>query len=237
MSKVILKYGERIQNPPETVGKTNITTVGVNTRTLPIGDQATASATLTADKITFSFGLPAGAPGPQGSRGETGPQGETGNGIVSVELISGTHAPGTTDTYNITFTNGNSTTFTVYNGADGDGAGDMTKAVYDANGTVAAAGGVAHYVAQRIQIYTATIGTTWEGDAAPYTQTISVTGITADDNPIVGVVYSDTFETVEAQKAAWSCLYRIKTEAGQIVVYASDPTAAEIPIQLMCVRK
>lgn len=87
------------------------------------------------------------------------------------------------------------------------------------------------------QTYTATIGTEWTGDDAPYTQTIDVAGITADDKPTVGVAYSDAYKTAEAQKEAWSMVYRIKTETGRIVVYATDKTETEIPLQLMCVRR
>jgi hypothetical protein len=54
-----------------------------------------------------------------------------GNGVASVSLLSGTHAPGTTDTYRITFTDNTTYDFTVYNGADGLGQGDMLASVYD----------------------------------------------------------------------------------------------------------
>ena len=54
-----------------------------------------------------------------------------GRGIASVTLHSGNHAPGTTDTYRITFTDATYYDYTVYNGMDGEGAGDMLKAVYD----------------------------------------------------------------------------------------------------------
>ena len=39
-----------------------------------------------------------------------------------------------TDTYTITFTDTNTTTFNVYNGANGTGAGDMLTTTYDING-------------------------------------------------------------------------------------------------------
>ena len=57
-----------------------------------------------------------------------------GSSIQSIERTSGTGSPGTTDTYTVTLTNGDTTTFQVYNGKDGSGAGDMTKAVYDPKG-------------------------------------------------------------------------------------------------------
>ena len=53
-----------------------------------------------------------------------GPQGETGNGIQSIAFTSSSIGetagmPGATDTYTITFTNGETTTFKVYNGQNG----------------------------------------------------------------------------------------------------------------------
>ena len=57
-----------------------------------------------------------------------------GSSIQSIERTSGTGAPGTTDTYTVTLTNGYTTTFQVYNGKDGSGSGDMTKSVYDPKG-------------------------------------------------------------------------------------------------------
>ena len=63
-----------------------------------------------------------------------GEPGDTGRGIVSVVRTSGTGAQGTVDTYTITYSDGTTDTFQIRNGADGSGAGDMTKAVYDADG-------------------------------------------------------------------------------------------------------
>lgn len=48
-----------------------------------------------------------------------------GVGVQSFELTSGNHAPGTTDTYTITLTDGRKQTISVYNGADGQGSGDF----------------------------------------------------------------------------------------------------------------
>ena len=72
-----------------------------------------------------------------------GSDGATGNGIVS---ITKTGTAGLVDTYTILYTNGQSTTFTVTNGQDGQGSGDMTKAVYDSSNAVADAGGIVAYI-------------------------------------------------------------------------------------------
>lgn len=51
--------------------------------------------------------------------GEPGRPGDPGRGIVSVVRTSGTGAAGTVDTYTITYTDGTTSTFAVYNGKDG----------------------------------------------------------------------------------------------------------------------
>lgn len=80
--------------------------------------------------------------GPQGLTGDTGPQGvqgpqgltgANGRGIDSVVRTAGTGAHGTTDTYTITYSDATTSTFQVYNGADGNGAGDMLATTYDTN--------------------------------------------------------------------------------------------------------
>lgn len=94
----------------------------------------TKSGTDLAPSFAFAF---ANLKGPQGDTGATG------NGIAS---ITKTGTSGLVDTYTITYTNGNTTTFTVTNGQDGQGAGDMTKSAYDSDNAVSNAGGIAAYV-------------------------------------------------------------------------------------------
>ena len=60
-----------------------------------------------------------------------GPKGET---ITSIKRTSGTGAAGTTDVYTITTNDGKTYSFSVYNGRDGSGAGDMIKSIYDPKG-------------------------------------------------------------------------------------------------------
>lgn len=76
-----------------------------------------------------------GDPGQPGGKGDPGKQGDTGVGIQSIERVRGTGAPGTTDVYAITLTNGETATFTVYNGADGepgaDGSSFIVSGRYD----------------------------------------------------------------------------------------------------------
>ena len=79
----------------------------------------------------WSVGTPFG-------KGDDGDPGDPGNGILTVIRTAGNGSAGTTDTYTITFADTSTTTFDVYNGADGAGAGDMLKSTYDTteNGVV-----------------------------------------------------------------------------------------------------
>jgi hypothetical protein len=60
-----------------------------------------------------------GPQGEQGVPGEPGPQGEPGEDGASVVSIEKTGSDGNVDTYTITFSNGETTTFTVTNGTNG----------------------------------------------------------------------------------------------------------------------
>lgn len=108
-------------------GPANMLSIG----TVSSGDTAAATITGTAPEQVLNLVLPKGDKGNPGSPGSKGDTGDDGNGIASIALKSGTHAAGTTDTYTITMTDGTTFDFSVYNGADGQGAGDMLKSVYD----------------------------------------------------------------------------------------------------------
>lgn len=61
-----------------------------------------------------------------------GPVGPQGTSVKNITRTSGTGAAGTTDTYTMYDSDNEAIgTFTVYNGADGIGSGDMLKSVYD----------------------------------------------------------------------------------------------------------
>ena len=79
--------------------------------TLEPGQDATADITGTTPNLSLSLGIPKGQPGTSVSR---------------IQRTSGTGAAGTTDTYTMYDSNDDAIgTFTVYNGANGAGAGDL----------------------------------------------------------------------------------------------------------------
>jgi len=129
----------------------NITMSATADNTSSANPSVLVTKTGTPDNPNFALAF-SGLKGQQGVQGEQGQTGAAGNGIVS---ITKTGTSGLVDTYTILYTNGTSSTFTVTNGQDGQGSGDMTKLVYDSTNAVADAGGIPAYVAANAAIYTA----------------------------------------------------------------------------------
>lgn len=88
-----------------------------------------------------------------------------------------------------------------------------------------------------ISVYTATLTTTWDGTSAPYTQDITVVGITSSDTPIISPVYSTNNATAILQKEAWSLIGKAVTNTDTITFtcFEEKPVTA-IPIQIKVVR-
>ena len=160
----------------------------------------------------------------KGATGETGATGATGNGIASIG-ISGSADPGTTIEITITETDGTISTFEVYNGQDGQGSpsdanpqplgsadsgvsdyysrADHVHEMPDASDIPTDTVGISVQSALNsratVSLFTASIGTTWTGANAPFSQTVSVSGIKATDSPVVDLVPSSTYATAETQ--------------------------------------
>ena len=183
-----------------------------------------------------------------------------GSSIQSIERTSGTGAPGTTDTYTVTLTNGDTTTFQVYNGKDGSGAGDMTKAVYDPQGKAQdifayadakqakitasgilkgnGAGGVSaavkgtDYAGPSVGVTATLTAAGWDADAK--THTVSVAGVTATANGSLRIAQSATDEQFTAWGAAQP---RVTAQAdGSITVkLAGTVPTIDIPVEVLIV--
>ena len=86
--------------------------------------------------------------------------------------------------------------------------------------------------------YTVTVPTSgWTSITGGFKQTVTVSGITGDDNPLVGLKTTGTnTTTISNEKYAFSCLDRVETTTNAIVLYCySEKPSINITLQLTCV--
>ncbi|MBD5169232.1 MAG: hypothetical protein HDT20_03810 [Oscillibacter sp.] len=161
---------ETAQEGAETAQKA-IEDMEVDSTTLPAGSPASVEKTAAEGHVKLVFGLPTG---------KTGARGPAGSSIEKIERTAGTGAAGTVDTYTITLTDGSTHDFKVYNGADGKGAGDMLASLYDPQGKKQDVFAYADGLLPVIHDLTLP-PEGWEGEEAPYTLTVTVPGVLADE--------------------------------------------------------
>ena len=103
--------------------------------------------------------------------------------------------------------------------------------------TGAAAAEHTHEAMAKLYSYTATLlSTGWTGEASPYSQTVTVTGMLATDKPIVDIVQTGTETTDKPMREAWTNITRITTAAGSITAYADSKPGVNLPIQMEVLR-
>lgn len=114
------------------------------------------------------------------------------------------------------------------------GLSTATNAVITATDSVLSAlGKLQAQITAMMAVKTATITTTWAGSSAPFTQTITVTGLTANDRPVISPVYSATLATALLEKEAWNLIGKIETAANGIVVTCfEDKPVTAVNIQI-----
>lgn len=93
---------------------------------------------------------------------------------------------------------------------------------------------LATFKANLVKSFTVSIGTSWSGTSAPYTQDITVSGILATDEPIVDVITST--DNYEKEMEEYAKIFKITTSANKITVYATEKTTASISCKLKVVR-
>lgn len=77
----------------------------------------------------------------------------------------------------------------------------------------------------------------WTGEAAPYTNAVTVTGLLTTDTPLVDMIPSDTFETAETEIEAYANIYKMVAADNQLTAYATEKPTVDISIQIKAVRK
>ena len=85
----------------------------------------------------------------------------------------------------------------------------------------------------RTQYFSATLTVDgWTGAAAPYTQTVNVGGIVAQDRPKVYLVPPETFADVEAVEEAYGLLYDVNSGNGTATFKAKEKPAVAINVSM-----
>lgn len=82
--------------------------------------------------------------------------------------------------------------------------------------------------------YTAALSTTWTSATDYVTQTVTVSGLLATDNPIIDLV--TTTAGFEAEQEAWGKVFKAVVAANSITFYASEATETAINLQIKVVR-
>ena len=83
--------------------------------------------------------------------------------------------------------------------------------------------------------YTATLTTNWTAnDAGYYTQTVTVGGILATDNPIIDLV--TTTANYEKEQEAWGRVFKAVSTADQITFYSNKSTDTAVNLVIKVVR-
>lgn len=198
-----------------------------------------ASGPDTAKVFSFSFTGLKGATGEQGPQGQTGPQGNPGaDGVdgfsptVSVTEISGGHR--------ITITDASGPhVFNVMDGVDGETPSTdqfvTNTALTQTLASYLTSAAAAETYAEKGFTWTGTLTTAgWSGTAAPYTQTLTISGMQATDNPFLGPNYTSTdVDTVKGQEEAFSLIGRIDSGTGNITVYIYEDSKPEVDIPIL----
>lgn len=82
--------------------------------------------------------------------------------------------------------------------------------------------------------YTATVTTSWSGSSAPFTQTVSISGILAADTPIIDLV--PTTSAYATQETEWAKIVKAEAVAGGIKFYAKEKTTTALPIKVKIIK-
>lgn len=81
-------------------------------------------------------------------------------------------------------------------------------------------------VNEKFAVKEITLGTTWNNGL----QTVNVTGITANDSPILTVKLSGDFDTVLEQRTEWNKIVQATTGNGTITFLSSEDTEIALTV-------
>lgn len=82
--------------------------------------------------------------------------------------------------------------------------------------------------------FTATLNKSNWSSSEPYTQTVTVTGITSDMQPIIDIVLSATLAVAKEEETNWAYVSKIETGTGEITATCnSSKPLVDLNIRLM----
>lgn len=86
---------------------------------------------------------------------------------------------------------------------------------------------------ERFSVQTITLlANGWTGVAAPYSQTVNITGIAAKHNPHISLKASSDYDTAQNELKEYSKLFKGETGAGTITFWANEQTGIDIELNL-----
>lgn len=83
------------------------------------------------------------------------------------------------------------------------------------------------------RMFAVTIGGKWDGDIAPYTQTIDVEGLPLSDRIFASLNSSDDWETTLNEEEELGKIIKLVAEENKIIVYAEEPTTIPLHLKIM----
>lgn len=85
--------------------------------------------------------------------------------------------------------------------------------------------------------YTGTLlSASWTGASAPYSQTITVTGMASTDEPIYDLTLSGTYATDVTLETEWAKVFDLDTGTNQVTVKAHAKPTVNLPFRMKVVR-
>jgi len=84
--------------------------------------------------------------------------------------------------------------------------------------------------------FTVTIAAaSWSGTTPPYSNAVTVNGITPSHNPIIDVIMSGAYSTDQQRCEQWGNIYRATTSSNTITFYAHEKPTIDLPIRVKVV--
>lgn len=102
----------------------------------------------------------------------------------------------------------------------------------DSNGVLSSDGGQG---ASTKEVITLPI-TGWSGTTAPYTKTVTLNGITANDYPIIDLISSASYDTAMYEEQSWGEVYRIIPSTNSLTFYSQSIPVVPLDLQVQYLK-